>query len=143
MQFLLDVNLLIALAMPGHEFHESAHKWFRKDPQRRWATCPLTQAGFLRVASRSLGGTRDHLNMAIELLEINSLSSNHEYWPVDVDLRDLDLAQRQHLIGPNQVADLQLLSLAHRRRGQLATFDKGIRELAVGTRYASSYCCLL
>ena len=35
---------------------------------------------------------------------------------------------------------MQLLMLAHNRGGQLATFDKGIRELAVGTRLRELVC---
>jgi hypothetical protein len=50
--------------------------------------------------------------------------------------------QRSRLIGPNQIADMQLVLLAHRHRGQLATFDAGIRELVSGTRYASSLLVL-
>ncbi len=45
---------------------------------------------------------------------------------------------RSRVIGPNQITDLQLLILAHKHHGQLATLDKGIRELARGTRYANS-----
>jgi predicted nucleic acid-binding protein len=52
---------------------------------------------------------------------------------VDVDLRDLSDSQRSRLIGPNQIADMLLL-LAHRRRGPLATFDTGVRELASAVR---------
>jgi predicted nucleic acid-binding protein len=61
---------------------------------------------------------------------------------MDVDLRDLSDSQRSRLIGPKQIADMQLLLLAHRHRGQLATFDTGLRELASGTRYASSLLVL-
>jgi hypothetical protein len=32
--------------------------------------------------------------------------------------------------------------LAHRRGGQLATFDSGVRELAAGPRFASSLLLL-
>jgi predicted nucleic acid-binding protein len=45
---------------------------------------------------------------------------------------------RSRVLGPNQITDLQLLLLAHKHRGQLATLDTGIRELAAGTRYAGS-----
>ena len=69
-------------------------------------------------------------------------SPGHECWPVDADPRDLSDAQRSRLTGPNQIADMQLLLLAHRRRGQLATFDAGLRELASGTRYANSLLIL-
>lgn len=61
---------------------------------------------------------------------------------MDVDLRELSDSLRSRLIGPNQVTDLQLLLLAHRHRGQLATFDTGIKELAAGTRYANSLLIL-
>lgn len=51
MRFLLDVNLLVALAFPAHVSHEAAHSWFHQEPDRLWATCHLTQAGFLRNSS--------------------------------------------------------------------------------------------
>ncbi len=142
MRFLLDVNVLIALAFPSHSSHQPAHSWFHKEPDRLWATCALTQGGFLRVASRALGGSRDALQKALGGLQRNCQNPGHEFWPVDADLRDLGDAQRLRLIGPNQVTDMQLLLLAHRRRGQLATFDKGLRELASGTRYASALIVL-
>ena len=142
MRFLLDVNILVGLAFPLHSSHPAAHSWFRREPDRLWATCPLTQAGFLRAASRALGGSRDAVRKALAGLERDCRSPGHEYWPLDVDLRDLHDSQRSRLIGPNQIADMQLLLLAHRNRGQLATFDTGLRELASGTRYASSLLIL-
>jgi predicted nucleic acid-binding protein len=94
------------------------------------------------VAGRALGGSRDDVRKALAGLERDCQSPNHAYWPVDVDLRDLGDLQRSRLIGPNQIADMQLVLLAHRHRGQLATFDAGIRELVSGTRYASSLLVL-
>ena len=142
MRFLLDVNILVALAIPRHSSHQQAHAWFRRDPNRLWATCPLTQAGFLRVASRAMGGSREDVRIALAGLERDCQSPNHEYWPVDIDLRDLSGSQRARLIGPNQIADMQLLLLAQRKRGQLATFDKGIKALASGTHYADALLVL-
>jgi toxin-antitoxin system PIN domain toxin len=141
-RFLLDVNVLVALAFPPHSAHKRAHSWFQQEADRQWASCALTQAGFLRVASRVLGGSRDDVRKALAGLERDCQSSSHEYWPVDIDLRDLSDSHRSRLIGPNQIADMQLLLLAHRHRGQLATFDAGIRELAAGTRYAGSLLVL-
>ena len=71
-------------------------------------------------------------------LERDGQNPNHEYWPAEVDLRDLSDSLRSRLIGAKQIADMQLLMLAHGHRGQLATFDKGIRELASGTRLSNS-----
>ena len=105
-------------------------------------TCPLTQAGFLRVASRLLGPSRETFRRAIAGLELDCRNPNHEYWPVDIDLLDLSDSQSSRLIGPNQIADMQLLMLANRRGGQLVTLDTGIGELASGTRYADSLLIL-
>jgi toxin-antitoxin system PIN domain toxin len=141
-RFLLDVNILVGLVFPLHSSHPAAHSWFRSDPERLWSTCPLTQAGFLRAASRELGGSRDAIRKSLAGLERDCLSPSHEYWPTDVDPRDLNDSQRSRLIGPKQITDMQLLLLAHRHRGKLATFDTGLRELASGTRYESSLLIL-
>ena len=142
MRFLLDVNVLVALAFPSHDFHKAAHEWFRQEPDRLWATCPLTQAGFLRIACRAMGGSQQALRNALAGLEENCRNHHHEFWPADVDLRDLTDSQRSRLTGHNQITEMQLLLLAHRRRGQLATFDTGLRELASGTRCADSLLVL-
>ena len=142
MRFLLDVNVLVGLAFPLHISHEAPHACFQREPDRLSATCPFTQGGFLRVASRALGGSRDAIRLAMAGLERDCQSPRHEYWPADVDLRDLSVTQRARLIGHNQIADMQLLMLAHRHRAQLATFDGGIAELAAGTRYAGSVLVL-
>ena len=146
MRFLLDVNVLVALAFPQHTFHSAAHAWFDGEPNRLWATCPLTQAGFLRFASREFfgakGSSRDAIRTALAALERDCKSPHHQYWPADTDLRDLSDVMRARLIGPNQVADMQLLLLAHHHKGQLATFDTGLRELAAGTRYENALLVL-
>ena len=130
------------MAVPAHPFHQKAHTWFRRDPDRLWATCALTQGGFLRVASRYLGGTSEALQHAFVSLERDCQSPNHEFWITEMDLRELSDAQRARLTGPNQVTDMQLLMIAHRNRGQLATLDMGIKELAMGTPFANSLLSL-
>jgi predicted nucleic acid-binding protein len=49
-KYLLDVNVLLALAWPSHEFHASAHHWWIGSG-KRWATCALTELGFIRLSS--------------------------------------------------------------------------------------------
>ena len=50
MTALLDVNVLIALAWPNHVHHAAARAWFEDRREEGWATCPLTEAGFVRVS---------------------------------------------------------------------------------------------
>src|SRR5262249_55806780 len=49
--FLLDANALIALAWPAHEAHLRVQQWFARSAKEGWATCPLTQAAFVRIIS--------------------------------------------------------------------------------------------
>jgi predicted nucleic acid-binding protein len=48
---LLDVNLLVALAWPNHVHHRQALAWFLDNQPLGWATCSVTQSGFIRVSS--------------------------------------------------------------------------------------------
>src|ERR1700719_2913940 len=50
-KYLLDTNVLLALAWPSHEFHEAAHSWWTHS-RKRWATCALTELAFIRLSSK-------------------------------------------------------------------------------------------
>jgi toxin-antitoxin system PIN domain toxin len=141
-RYLLDVNILVALTVRENPLHEAAQQWFRSEPDRLWATCALTQGGFLRVASHYLPGSRLAIRELLARLEFDCRSGFHEYWPVDVDMLDLSDSQRSRLIGHNQVTDMQLVMLAHRHKGQLATFDSGLGQLAQATGYTNSVVVL-
>jgi predicted nucleic acid-binding protein len=47
---LLDVTVLLALAWQTHVHHPAAHRWFGENSGAGWATCSLTQLGFVRLA---------------------------------------------------------------------------------------------
>jgi hypothetical protein len=78
------------------------------------------------------------MQMTFANLQEHCESPDHEFWPMDIDIRHCGTTMQARILGHNQVTDLQLLLLAHKHGGQLATFDTGIRELAAGTRYANS-----
>jgi len=48
---LLDVNALLALAWPNHQFHDAVVERLERQPASLWATCALTQLGFVRLSS--------------------------------------------------------------------------------------------
>jgi predicted nucleic acid-binding protein len=47
---LSDINVLLALVWSHHAHHDAAHGWFARDAAAGWATCLLTQTGFLRLS---------------------------------------------------------------------------------------------
>src|SRR6516225_5823147 len=46
---LLDVNFLLGLAWPNHEFHRAATERMESSDEP-WATCALTQLAFVRIS---------------------------------------------------------------------------------------------
>ena len=48
---LLDVNALMALAWPNHQHHRAVVDRLDRPPAPEWATCALTQLGFVRLSS--------------------------------------------------------------------------------------------
>jgi uncharacterized protein len=135
---LLDVNVLIALLWPAHEHFEAAHEWFASRAGRaRWATCPLTQLAFVRIVSNP-AFSRDALGPAdaLRLLESNLAHPGHEFWADDIGLLEAVGPLAPRLQGHRQLSDAYLLGLALERRGTLASFDGGLKALAVGERSA-------
>lgn len=135
---LVDLNILVALLWPAHEHHEAAHEWFGGRGQARWATCPLTQLGCVRLMSNP-AFSRDALHPveALALLEKNLAHPAHEFWPDRLPLSAAVKGVEAGLTGHRQVVDAYLLALARQRQGVLATFDRGLRTLASGA-FASS-----
>ncbi|MBN2496419.1 MAG: VapC toxin family PIN domain ribonuclease [Deltaproteobacteria bacterium] len=126
---LLDLNALLALAWPNHVHHRPAHAWFASHPDR-FATCPLTQCGFVRLSS-NLALTPDAVAPleALELLARICRLDRHEFWADDVDLGVPEAVPASLLLGHQQVTDAYLLGLAIHHRGRLATFDHGVLAL--------------
>lgn len=137
-RFLLDVNVLLSLAFSNHPMHHTASAWFHKPKPRPWASCALTQGGFLRTAGKLLGGSHTAISNALAGFEQTCLATDHEYWSVEENLMDLTERERSRLIGKGQITDMQLLMLAHNKKGLLVTMDKGIKELAKATRFEKS-----
>lgn len=124
---LLDVNVLIALFDELHEYHEAAHQWFGRNRRLGWATCPLTENGFVRIVSNpTYPGRGTSLEDAIARLEEFRKSGNHAFWPDSLSLRDGSLFRPVHLTGHRQLTDVYLLALAFHHSGRLATFDRTI-----------------
>lgn len=128
---LLDINILTALLWPAHEHHDVAHRWFGGRADAPWATCSLTQLGFVRIVSNP-AFSRDALSPieGVALLGENLAHPTHEFWADSLPLPAAVKGMDARLQGYKQLTDAYLLALAHRRKGVLATFDRALRTLA-------------
>lgn len=131
-RYLLDVNVLIALVDPAHVQHEAAHAWFAATGRSAWASCPITEAGLIRVLGHprypnSPGPPAAVMPLLVDLRR----QSGHAFWPDDISLTDTSLFDAAALLTASQVTDSYLLGLAVRHGGRLATFDRRITPTAV------------
>jgi toxin-antitoxin system PIN domain toxin len=78
--YLLDVNVLLALAWPNHVQHAKAHGWFRREHSSGWGTCMVTQLGFVRISSHpAIGSSVSTMDALAKLMEIVEMES-HTFW---------------------------------------------------------------
>ena len=127
---LLDINALIALAWPNHVHNRAAREWFRSQRRHGWATCPMTQSGFIRVSSNSriTPEARTPQEAAILLRQLTTVPS-HTFWTDDCSLLDENWLTLDRITTHHQVTDAHLFVLALSHDGCLATFDRGITRL--------------
>ena len=127
---LLDVNLLVALAWPNHVHHAVAHAWFQRNQSNGWATCPVSQAGFVRVSSnKKIIPEARTPREAMRLLQRITELPHHQFWSDDIDFASSSLIATEKLLGFRQVTDAHLLAIALRHEGRLATLDRGLRSI--------------
>jgi hypothetical protein len=130
---LLDVSLLIALFDSDHVHHEAAHDWFADHHTYGWATCALTQNGFVRILASPRYPATVMYRPAELLQHLQQFcgSKHHVFWAESVSLTDTKIFNAALIRGHRQVSDVYLLGLARKMRGYLATFDAGIPLSAV------------
>jgi len=125
---LLDVNALIALAWDSHVHHARMRAWFNENSSHGWATCPLTESGFVRVSSNpKVFPVAVGVDAARGVLSALRALDAHRFLSDDVSLSDSDVPA---ISGHRQVTDAHLLTLARRHGVRLVTFDAGVQALS-------------
>jgi toxin-antitoxin system PIN domain toxin len=128
--YLFDVNLLLALSDPMHIHHEAAHRWYSDTGHSSWATCPITENGFLRIASHPNYPNRPGDVPAVHaILQKLCEAPGHQFWGEDISI--LDILEVGAIITHSQVTDVYLAGLAVHREGTLATLDRHIPVHAI------------
>ena len=128
---LLDVNVLLALLDADHVDHVRARNWLDTEIDRGWASCAITQNGFVRIVSQPRYPSPISPARAIDLLDRACGTTHHRFWPCDVSVLDTATIARDRLHGPRQVTDAYLLALAVAHGGRFATFDRSVVRSAV------------
>jgi toxin-antitoxin system PIN domain toxin len=141
---LLDLNVLIALADPEHGHRQKAKRWFLATGKNDWGICPLTEAGFIRIATNpALAPAAITLEKAIATLQALKADPGCHYWPI-TDAENW-VAVTAHfasrIAGHQQVTDAYLLGLAIKEDGVLVTFDRGLKYLA-GSQFSRNLLVL-
>ncbi len=128
----LDVNVLLAVAWPNHQFHAAAKR--RLEGSRdRWATCAITQLGFVRLASNPAA-----IPTAKSPQEAASLLAAMTSDPLHVYFQSLPSPMAKNarvvfgkILGNKQVTDAYLLWLARHHHAVFVTFDTRLQMSAI------------
>jgi uncharacterized protein len=121
--WLLDGNLLVALAIDTHEFHDRAQRWFDSQTEP-FATCAITEGTLLRIHMKV--GQDTSAAAAWSVLEAIHAMQDHVFWDDGFSYREVAFSD---LAGSKQVTDAWLAELARRHQAQLATLDIGFVAL--------------
>ena len=128
--FLLDANVLIALAWPAHEAHSRVQQWFARNAKQGWATCPLTQAAFVRILSNpAFSSDAVSPREALSVLRANLKHFSHQFWRDEIGLSEALNRFEGRVVGHLQITDAYLLGLVLHNNGRLATLDQGVEML--------------
>ena len=124
MNWLLDVNALIALAHQGHAEHSRLIRWYGSliGSRAGLATCSITEIGFIRVSIQA--GLEQNVPDASETLCGLKESSQIPFDFIPDELGGDRLPS--YVLSAKQVTDGHLLELAKQHSMRLASLDKGI-----------------
>ena len=131
MKYLLDVNVLVALCVSEHEFHERVASWMNEAARAGRSeviTCAVTELGFLRTLAQAepYGFT---IEQGKDLL--SQLKSSKEFHFVFLS-DGLGLAQLPRWVkGPKQITHGHLLGLAKAHGAEMATLHERIPSALV------------
>ena len=132
--YLLDVNLLIALAWPNHPQHARADAWFAEHSKDGWGTCMVTQIGFVRVSSHPAVEAHVTTQEALQKLREITETPGHEFWPEPPGgyRNDVFAGTVPNTLTHGAVTDGYLATVASHHGGKLATLDRSLTKLFGG-----------
>lgn len=117
---LLDVNVLVALGWEQHEHHAAVLSRLHVD--QAWATCAITQLGFIRISS--IPGLFHVLLTPVQAADVLSgllADSQHRVLPDIPAVSSVDWSQ---VSSAKHTTDAYLVALAKASNARLLTLDR-------------------
>ncbi len=120
MNYLLDVNALIAGVYEDHEHHAVMRSWMRDNAGNGLRVAPLVMTGSLRVLM-AVSGEKKPGRL------VSAIGAFKKFYNIETVGDTTEIEQLGKWIrGPKQVTDAHLLVVAKHHRLKLLTFDKSI-----------------
>lgn len=142
MRSLLDVNVLLALLDADHVDHQRARAFLDSAVGAGWASCAITQNGFVRIISQPRYPSPVPPTQAMDRLGSACASPAHEFWRCEISALDQAVIDRTRVHGPRQLTDAYLLALAAFHDGRFVTFDQSVPVSAVPAATADNLLTL-
>lgn len=134
---LLDVNALVSLAWDSHAHHYAVRAWFAANRANGWATCPVTESGFVRVSSNpKVLPSVIPVQAARGVLSALCESGDRRFLSNDVSLTALDVPT---IVSHRQVTDAQLLTRRAPSRRPLGDLRRRHRRSGRRTRCGAAH----
>jgi predicted nucleic acid-binding protein len=122
MTYLLDVSTLLALLTKTHVHHARVLRWEKHEDL---ALCPITELGFVRIASQpAFGFTVDQARTQLADFYKQRFP---DFVPCDVKVLESDPAKSS-----SHTTDAYLASLAHKHKRRFATLDEDASKAPAG-----------
>ena len=123
MNYLLDVNALVALGLSHHALHDRVARWLQSQATPQLGTCSITELGFIRVLSQATAYGLSMAQARTLLLRMKKAGPRPFLFLVD----DQDISRLPTWVkSAKQTTDGHLLQLAHAKGAVLATLDERI-----------------
>ncbi|MDA0347661.1 MAG: PIN domain-containing protein [Verrucomicrobia bacterium] len=120
MNYLLDVNALIAGVYEDHEHYAVMRTWMLENKDHGLRVAPLVMTGCLRILM-TVSGEKKMQKI------ISAIAAFREFYNIETVADDIENEQLGTWVsGPKQVTDAHLLAIAKRHELKLLTFDKNI-----------------
>jgi uncharacterized protein len=126
--WLLDINLLIARGDADHVHHDRTARWLHQNAADGWATCPLTENGFVRILGQPTypGWPGTPERSAAALRKLIAALPGHCFLPDEISVLDASILPSLLGVGTRALTDLYLLALAVHHGVRFATLDARI-----------------